>query len=159
MCKESLDSIVAGDKVVLSTMNKMTVLIVSRTTKTKIICGNKRFARKDGLPTPRYSWCCEHIVPWTPELQKEIDEAYKRSQLRKEFVECLDYFDELLSMLLNRLYLYSKNIRRSDCKSQYIWSGYVYWDFFMQFMNLVHKRTHNNKNTYINCYRILIIVT
>ena len=94
MCKESLDSIVAGDKVVLSTMNKMTVLTVSRTTKTKIICGSKRFARKDGLPTPRYSWCCEHIVPWTPELQKEIDEVCKRSQLRKEFVECLDYFDE-----------------------------------------------------------------
>lgn len=95
MCKESLDSIVTGDKVVLSTMNKMTVLTVSRTTKTKIICGSKRFARKDGLPTSRYSWCCEHIVPWTPELQKEIDEACKRSQLRKEFVECLDYFDEL----------------------------------------------------------------
>lgn len=46
MCKESLDSIVAGDKVVLSTMNKMTVLIVSRTTKTKIIVETKGLPEK-----------------------------------------------------------------------------------------------------------------
>lgn len=81
MKAKTLDDIQSGDKVVFCTRGKQDVVEVTRTTATQIVCGSKKFWRKNGNKVAHDIWDCERIIPWTPEIQQEIDTKERKRKL------------------------------------------------------------------------------
>lgn len=78
---ETLDKVQTGDKVVLCARGKKEVVKVTRTTATQIVCGFKKFWRKNGNRVAHDVWDFDQIIPWTPEIQQEIDTKERQRKL------------------------------------------------------------------------------
>lgn len=78
---ETFNKVQSGDKVVLCTRGKQDVVEVTRTTTTQIVCGFKKFWRKNGNRVAHDVWDFDRIIPWTPEIQQEIDTKERKRKL------------------------------------------------------------------------------
>lgn len=67
-----------GDKLIISHgFNSAEIITVTRTTKTQVICGMRRFTRSGNL-VGAGKWDCAHAHPTTPEEIAEIREESRR---------------------------------------------------------------------------------
>lgn len=79
--RRTLEHIQVGDQVLYKAFGKLKILIVTKITKTTIVCDRLRFRRTDGRTIPIEKWAITGIEELTEETMKSYELAAKRNML------------------------------------------------------------------------------
>lgn len=69
---QTLDDIIAGDEVLLSSRYSLQIIKVDRVTSTLIICGNNKYRKRDGYSVPFNIWNINQIQVLTHEAKEQL---------------------------------------------------------------------------------------